>query len=91
MTNNFGGLKAVDVGGRESDADDGDEGDEAEEPPAECAADAEEGDWSVGAENEEENITMINDAEDFFASEATREGVIDTRDDIENNHGSAEN
>ncbi len=30
------------------------------------AADAEEGDWSVGAENEEENITMINDAEDFL-------------------------
>lgn len=89
VTDNFGGLEAVGVDGGKGDTDDTNEGDEAKEPPAESAADAKESDWSVSAEDEEKDVAMVNDAEDFFAGEAAGEGVVDTGNDIEDDHGRA--
>lgn len=89
VADDFGDLEAVGVDGGKGDTDDANEGDEAKEPPAESAADAEEGDRSVGAEDEEKDVTMVDDAEDFFAGEAAGEGVVNTRDDVKNNHGRA--
>lgn len=89
VTDDFGDLEAVGVDGGKGDTDDADEGYEAEEPPAERTADAEEGDRGVGAEDEEKDVAMVDDAEDFFAGEAAGEGVVDARDDIEDDHGRA--
>ena len=90
VADDFGDLEAVGVDGGEGDADDSDEGDEGEEPLAESTADAEEGDRGVGAEDEEEDVAMVDDAEDLFAGEAAGEGVVDARDDVEDDHGRAE-
>lgn len=90
VTDDFEGLEFVGVDGGEDDANCSDEGDETEEPPAERAADADEGDRDVGAENEEEDVTMVEDAEDLFAGEAGRERVINTGDNVEDDHRRAE-
>lgn len=90
VADDFEGLEFVGVDGGENDADRGNEGNKTEEPPAECAADADERDWDVGAENEEEDVTMVEDAEDFLAGEAGRERVINAGDDVEDDHCRAE-
>lgn len=89
MADDFGDLETVDGDGGESDADNANEGDETKKPPAESTADTKEGDWGIGAENEKKNVAMVDNAEDFFAGEATGEGVIDAGDNIENNHRGA--